>query len=175
MKATPTLHSTQLLKCNRWPKSLNHTKPLPNTSNSTHPACKALLKSMSYAIITLACHLRKKAVNKTNPSKGTKLQQPQQHNQVNQHQPYDKNPNQCTRGGDSPHAQGFNCQAKKYQCKHCTEIGHFSKMCFTKMHTHSHSNIIEVSQSMHIKLLYLNILISSIKTHTNVIMMMSLW
>ena len=75
---------------------------------------------------------KKKGSKKPNPSKGTKLQQPQQHKQVNQHQPYDKNPNQCTRCGDSPHAQGFNCPAKKYQCKHCTKIGHFTKMCFTK-------------------------------------------
>ena len=75
---------------------------------------------------------KKKGSKKPNPSKGTKSQQPQQHKQVNQHQPYDKNPNQCTRCGDSPHAQGFNCLAKKYQCKHCTKIGHFTKMCFTK-------------------------------------------
>ena len=51
--------------------------------------------------------------------KGTKPQQPPQQKQSNQHQPYDRNPNQCTRCGDSPHAQGFNCPAKKYQCKHC--------------------------------------------------------
>ena len=55
--------------------------------------------------------------------------------QVNQHTPLPstKNPNQCTRCGDSPHAQVFNCPAKKYQCKHCTKIGHFTKMCFTKL------------------------------------------
>ena len=77
---------------------------------------------------------KKKGSKKPNPSTGTKLQQPQQHKQVNQHQPlpYAKNPNQCTRCGDSPHAQGFNCLAKKYQCKHCTKIRHFTKMCFTK-------------------------------------------
>ena len=77
---------------------------------------------------------KKKGSKKPNCSTGTKLQQPQQHKQVNQHQalPYAKNPNQCTRCGDSPHAQGFNCPAKKYQCKHCAKIGHFTKMCFTK-------------------------------------------
>ena len=77
---------------------------------------------------------KKKGSKKPNPSTRTKLQQPLQHKQVNQHQslPYAKNTNQCTRCGDSPHAQGFNCLAKKYQCKHCTKIGHFTKMCFTK-------------------------------------------
>ena len=75
---------------------------------------------------------KKKGSKKPNPSKGTKPQQTLQQKQSNQHQPYDRNPNQCTRCGDSPHAQGFNCLAKKYQCKHCTKIGHFTKMCFTK-------------------------------------------
>ena len=42
------------------------------------------------------------------------------------------------------------------------------------MHAHSHSNIIEVSQNRHIQLLYLNIVISFIKTHTSVIIMMSM-
>ena len=77
---------------------------------------------------------KKKGSKRPNPSTGTKWQQPHQHKQVNQHTPLPsaKNPNQCTRCGDSPHAQGFNCLAKKYQCKHCTKIGHFTKMCFTK-------------------------------------------
>ena len=135
MKATLTLSNTQLPKCDRWPKSLNPAKPQQNTLNSIHPVCKVLLKSMSYDITIPVYHPRRqKAVKKPNPSTGTKLQQPQQHKQVNQHQPlpYAKNPNQCTRCGDSPHAQGFNCPAKKYQCKHCTKIGHFTKMCFTK-------------------------------------------
>ena len=74
----------------------------------------------------------KKGSRKPNPSKGNKPQPLQQQKQSNQHQTYDRNPNQCTRCGDSPHAQGFTCPAKKYQCKHCTKIGHFTKMCFTK-------------------------------------------
>ena len=75
---------------------------------------------------------KKKDSKKPNPSKGTKPQLNLQQKQSNQHQPYDRNPNQCTRCGDSPHAQGFKCPAEKYRCKHCTKIGHFTKMCFTK-------------------------------------------
>ena len=67
-----------------------------------------------------------------NPNKTTKPQQLQHQKQSNQQQPCERNPNQCTRCGDSPHAQGFNCLAKKYKCKHCTKIGHFTRMCFTK-------------------------------------------
>ena len=78
---------------------------------------------------------KKKGSKRPNPSTGTKWQQPHQYKQVNQHTPLPsaKNLNQCTRCGDSPHTQGFNCLAKKYQCKHCTKIGHFTKMCFTKL------------------------------------------
>ena len=69
MKATPTLHNTQLHKCDRWPKSFNPAKPLPNTSNSTHPACRVLLKSMYYDITRLAYHpRRKKAVKNQTPA-----------------------------------------------------------------------------------------------------------
>ena len=75
---------------------------------------------------------KKKGSKKPNPSKTTKPQQLQQQKQPNQHQSYDGNPNQCTRCGDSPHAQELKCPAKKYQCKHCTKVGHFTKMCFTK-------------------------------------------
>ena len=88
---------------------------------------------MSYGTIILAYHpRRKKGSKKPNPSKGNKPQQTLQQKQSNQHQPYDRNPNQCTRCGDSPHAQGFKCLAKKYQCNTAQKIRHFTKMCFTK-------------------------------------------
>ena len=44
MKATPTLHNTQLPKYNKWPKKLNPAKPLLNTLNSIHAVYKVLLK-----------------------------------------------------------------------------------------------------------------------------------
>ena len=75
---------------------------------------------------------KKKGSKQPIPNRGTKPQQLQQQKQSNQHQSYDRNENQCTRCGDSPHAPGFNCPAKNYQCKHCTKIGHFTNMCFTK-------------------------------------------
>ena len=72
---------------------------------------------------------KKNCGKKPNPNKGN---QPQQQWQLQQQQSYSRNANQCTRCGDSQHAQGFNCPAKKYQCKTCNKIGHFTKMCFTK-------------------------------------------
>ena len=75
---------------------------------------------------------KKKGSKKPNRNKIIKPQQLHQQKKLNQHQPSDRNQNQCIRCVDSPHAQGFNCLARKYQYKHCTKVGHFTKMCFTK-------------------------------------------
>ena len=48
------------------------------------------------------------------------------------------------------------------------------KCALPKMHTNSHCTIRKVSQNRHIKPLYLNILLNSIRIHMNVIMMMIL-
>ena len=71
---------------------------------------------------------KKKGSKKPNPIKGTK---PQQQRQPYQQQSYNRNSHQCISWGDYPHMQRFSCLAKKYQCKHCNKIGHFTKMCFT--------------------------------------------
>ena len=34
--------------------------------------------------------------------------------------------------GDTKHAQGFACPAKKYLCKSCKKYGHFTSLCFSK-------------------------------------------
>ena len=41
--------------------------------------------------------------------------------------------NRCTKGGDSPHIEGFRCLTSRFQCKYCHKYGHFSKLCFKKM------------------------------------------
>ena len=51
--------------------------------------------------------------------------------------PYDsrithKMPDCCNKCGDSIHAQGFQCPAKKYQCKVYNKYGHFSSLCYKK-------------------------------------------
>ena len=38
----------------------------------------------------------------------------------------------CSKCGDSVHVEGFQCPAKKYQCKACHKFGHFTSMCFQK-------------------------------------------
>ena len=55
--------------------------------------------------------------------------------------PYKKCPNpsqahgsqdHCSKCGDTRHAQGFSCPAKKYLCKACKKYGHFTSLCFSK-------------------------------------------
>ena len=38
----------------------------------------------------------------------------------------------CSKCGDTAHLEGFQCPAKKYQCKACHKFGHFTSMCYQK-------------------------------------------
>ena len=49
-------------------------------------------------------------------------------------------PDCCNKCGDSIHAQGFQCPAKKYQCKVCNKYGHFSSLCYQKKTQVHHKN-----------------------------------
>ena len=44
----------------------------------------------------------------------------------------------CTRCGDTLHAKGFQCPAKKFQCKVCHKFGHFTTVCYQKSQQPSH-------------------------------------
>ena len=43
----------------------------------------------------------------------------------------------CSKCGDTTHLEGFQCPAKKYQCKACHKFGHFTSMSYQKKHTPS--------------------------------------
>ena len=53
-------------------------------------------------------------------------------------------PDCCNKCGDFIHAQGFQCPAKKYQCKVCNKYSHLSCLCYQKNtqvhHKSSHRN-----------------------------------
>ena len=40
--------------------------------------------------------------------------------------------NRCTRCSDTLHAKGFQCPARKFQCKICHKFGHFTTVCYQK-------------------------------------------
>ena len=44
----------------------------------------------------------------------------------------DTHSNKCTRCGDTLHAKGFQCHARKFQCKVCHKFGHFTTVCYQK-------------------------------------------
>ena len=46
----------------------------------------------------------------------------------------------CNKCGDSLHAQGFQCPAKKYQCKVCNKYGHISSLCYQRKTQVHHKN-----------------------------------
>ena len=45
--------------------------------------------------------------------------------------------NRCSKCGDTVHLEGFQCPAKKYQCKACHKFGHFTSMCYKKKQAYS--------------------------------------
>ena len=50
-----------------------------------------------------------------------------------------KHKDRCSKCRDSAHLEGFQCLAKKYQCKACHKFGHYTSLCFQKAQ-HKQSN-----------------------------------
>ena len=85
---------------------------------------------------------------KRKQSKQNKFRTKHSFNEENHHQaPYKQNefnkkkfnPRQilqsedrCHKCGDSEHMEGFQCSAKRHQCRHCKQFGHFSSLCHRK-------------------------------------------
>ena len=51
----------------------------------------------------------------------------------------DTHSNKCTRCGDTLHGKGFQCPARKFQCKVCYKFGHFTLVCYQKSQQSSSS------------------------------------
>ena len=74
-----------------------------------------------------------------------------------------------------PHMhKDLTAQLRSINANIAQKLDTLQRCALPKMHTSSHSTIIKVSQNRHIKSLYLNILLSSTRTHVNVIVMMIL-
>ena len=146
MKATPTLSNTQLPKCNRWPKSLNPAKPLPKAVKNQTPAQEPNCNNLSSTnrYTNINLYLLPK-IQTSVPD----VVIPHMH-------------------------KDLIAQLRSISVNIVPTLDTSPGCALPNLHTHSNSNTIEVSQNRHIKLLYLNIIISHIKTHTNVIMMTSL-
>ena len=42
----------------------------------------------------------------------------------------------CYKLGDSKHIEGFQCSARKYQCRNCHKFCHFSTLCYKKQESY---------------------------------------
>ena len=51
----------------------------------------------------------------------------------------DTHSDKCTRHGDTQHAKGFQCPARKFPCKACHKFGHFTTVCYKKSQQSSNS------------------------------------
>ena len=51
----------------------------------------------------------------------------------------DAHSDKCTRCGYTLHAKGFQCPARKFQCKICHKFGHFTTVCYQKSQQLSNS------------------------------------
>ena len=77
-----------------------------------------------------------------NKHKKTTKQRPQNHRPEQMAkksfdlQKLEKPSNKCIRCSDTSHAKGFQCPAKKFQCKVCHKFGHFTSVCYQKTIRH---------------------------------------
>ena len=118
---------------------------------------------------------KKKGSKKPNPSKGTKPQQIlQQNSQTNTNLMIEIQVSVLD--VVIPHIhKDLTAWLRSTNPNIAQKLDASQRCALTKMHTISHSNIINISQNRYIKLLYLNILLSSTKKHVTVIMMTILW
>ena len=70
----------------------------------------------------------------------------------------DASSDKCNRCGDTSHAKGFQCPARKFQCKICHKFGHFTSVCFQKSQGQDSSNSFHArkpkAQQLHVGALY---------------------
>ena len=112
------------------------TKKL-ESSKATGWHIKQATSNVQAAQINLLCHQCTELAQKK--KKGHKHKQ---HKSKEGKPPYKKNPHpsqadgsqdRCSKCGDTRHAQGFSCLAKKYLCKACKKYGHFTSLCSSKL------------------------------------------
>ena len=107
------------------------------SSRATAHHIKQVTSNAQATQINLLCHQRTEQSQKKR--KGHKRKQ--HFKSKDSKPPYKKHPNpsqaqgsqdHCSKCGDTRHAQGFSCPAKKYLCKACKKYGHFTSLCFSK-------------------------------------------
>ena len=110
------------------------------SSKATAKHIRQVAGDLPAAQIQLMCHQHTElpAGNYNKHKKATK-QKVQNHRPTEQmsKKPFDlrikdKQSERCIRCGDTMHAKGFRCPARKFQCKVCHKFGHFTSVCYQK-------------------------------------------
>ena len=176
MKVTHILHNTQLQKYDRWLKSQNPAKPLPKTLNNTHQTHKGAAQINIFRHNCTSLPAKKKKAVKNH----TQLKAPSHSNHSSRKSQTNTNLmieiKICVPDVVIPHMhQDLIAWQISTNANNVQKLDTLPKCALQKMHTHSHSTIIKVSQNRHIKSLYLNNILISIRIHMNVMMMMTLW
>ena len=113
------------------------------SSKATAKHIRQVAGEMPAAQIQLTCHQHTQLPTgnfprrKLNPTSGWKPQNcktqdvPMMWKTPNTLRP-EAHSDKCNRCSDTPHAKGFQCQARKIHCKICHKFGHFTSVCFQK-------------------------------------------
>ena len=126
VSAVPASHEVnftkqQFSKCPRQNNKSRNKRKKPSGNGAPPPAKKQ--------------HAEPQQHQQPSQQKSKPYQQSQPyHGQQNQRQPQhfqrQQKPKECTKCGDTPHMQGFECPASRWQCKNCKKYGHFTSKCF---------------------------------------------
>ena len=65
-------------------------------------------------------------------NKNVEQKQPSQYKKFFDPRSAHKQKERCSKCGDSTHLEGFQCPVKRYRCKSCHKVGHFTSLCFLK-------------------------------------------
>ena len=101
----------------------------------THKLCKSM--SHQCTEMSLGKHKKRKSLVKPKqPSHQNVVEENPQVSHYNKRS-FDprivqKNTDRCSKCGDFTHVEGFQCPAKKFQCKACHKFGHSTSLCYQK-------------------------------------------
>ena len=119
-------------RSDNWPRKWRVQRPLPNTLGDLGDLPAAQIHHMCHQHTEFAArnyNKHKKATKQKAQNHRATEQMPKKHFDL---QKPEKPSDRCIRCGNTPHTKGFQCPAKKFQCKICHKFSHFTSVCYQK-------------------------------------------
>ena len=91
-----------------------------------------LMRHQRTELPTIRHNKKRRLTGKQKPYKTPESQAANQAKKPYDNRKIHKMVNCCNKCGDSIHTHGFQCPAKKYQCKVCNKYSHFSSLCYQR-------------------------------------------